>query len=229
MALAVGCCAALVVTTVSVASASGRRFTAGTRVSCSISSASATCQTANSAKTVSATVSRSGAVTVCERPRGAARSCLSSTISGGQAGFSGAGIFEQIAGPFACIPLGSPYTRITGTVCTVVGLGKGFEIAASGVTRVAQLPSRPEPACTSAALWDALVRYYHAASPSRIVGTPVCAGGYASGGWEQDGNDNGFVFKSSGGSWGEPPDGVCEAGVIPAVVWKAAQGACFAN
>ena len=229
-------CAALLQTAAATAAASGKGFTAGAGISCTIASSATTCETANSAKTLSATVSPTGVVTLCDRPQGAQPSCLSSTLRTGEPGFNGL-TWEQTAGPFACIPVGSPYTTITGTVCTVIDSGKGFRITAGKVARVDQRPHEPEPPCTRTAIWNALKRR-GAKSPDHLVGSPLCGGGYAAGTWAIDGgtynghvefDEAGYLFKASAGRWGRTGRGVCEAGVIPAVVWKIAQDVCFAN
>ncbi|MGZ4165157.1 MAG: hypothetical protein ACXVRM_03000 [Solirubrobacteraceae bacterium] len=198
----------------------------GTGVSCVMTIASVSCQGATSATTFSATLTPDGAVTTCRAPQGASPDCVLFP------GASYKNVFlqlpEPLAGPFACIPIGS-WLAAKGAVCSVAGSGSGFRITAGQVAKVHQIAPGPHPPCTRAALSAALARAQHRRSlaPSYLSRGWRCVGAYA---WADliavhgpgTGDDITVVYRAKGRQW-RPVSraAVCETGELPARIYLA--------
>jgi hypothetical protein len=217
--------AALAPALVAAESSSSLKFTvAGTGVTCVMTTASVSCQTATSAVTVSAVLTPDGRVARCRQPQGSSPGCVL---------WPGA-VYENLfitnpeprVGGFACIPLGVFSGNVTGVVCTVVATGKGFRITTGNAVRLDQISPGPHPPCTRAALTGALERAYHERSlaPSYLSKGWQCAGNYARGdlidvhGGVSDAVT--VVFRGTGRVWTLRGRGtICEDGEIPARLW----------
>jgi hypothetical protein len=207
------------------AAPSSLRFTVGSSgVTCSMTTASVACQSATSARTVSATLTRNSKVAACSQPEGASPGCVL---------WPGV-VYENLlqqnpeprVGRFACIPIGLIGSDLTGVVCTVAKTGKGFRITAGKVSRVNQIPPGPHPPCTRAALTVALERAYHKRplAPSYLSRGWQCAGRYARADLidvhNGQGDDITVVFRATGRSWSVAARGkICVDGEVPARIW----------
>ena len=223
--IAVVMLAAALAPPVVAAGSPGLRFSvASGGVECSMTTASVSCQTATSARTVSATLTPDSKVATCSQPQGSSPGCIL---------WPGALyknlIIEDSAptvGGFACIPLGDFFTHDTGVVCTVIATGKGFRITTGNMSRVSQISPGPHPACTRAALTAALERAFHKRSlaPSYISKGSQCVGSYALAQFinvhDGQGDDITVVFRSTGRVWTLADRArICEDGKIPARIW----------
>lgn len=207
------------------AASSSIRFTVdGSGVTCSMTTASVSCQSATSARTVSATLTPDGNAATCSQPQGSSPGCI--LWPGAVYGDFFIGDSAPTVGPFACIPLGELGTNFTGVVCTVITTGRGFRITTGKLSRVSQISPGPNPPCTRAALSAALERAYHKRSlaPSYLSRGWQCAGRYARGdlidvhGGVAD--DVTVVFRAAGPVWTISGRGkICEDGEIPARIW----------
>jgi hypothetical protein len=216
---------AVLAPTVTSAAPSSQRFTVGnTGVTCSMTTASVSCQSATSSRTVSATVSPDGNLATCSRPQGSSPGCIL---------WPGA-VYpnllldnpEPTVGGFACIPLGRDFfTKPTGVVCSVIATGEGFRITAGEVSRANTISPGPHPPCTNAALTAALERAYHKRSlaPSHLSKRSQCVGSYAVGQFidvhDGQGDDVTVVFRAAGRVWRLGGSADCGDGEIPARIW----------
>lgn len=201
------------------------RFTVGkTGVACSMTSSAVSCQTAGSARTMSATVKPDGNVTICREPQGASPACALGVGGPFAQGFVATPLAQ--VGGFTCIPLGPFGPAATGAVCTVTATGKGFRISADRIKRISQISPAPHPPCTRAALSAALDRAFHTRSlaPSHLARGWQCVGSFARGDFIDvhggTGDDITVVFRAAGSTWRLVGRGkVCEDGEIPARIW----------
>lgn len=206
-------------------SASLKFSVASKRVECAMTAASVSCQTATSARTLSATLRPDGRVATCTRAQGSSSGC----ILWPGAVYQNFQITDRIpaVGRFGCIPLGNSFfTNPTGVVCTVIATGKGFRITAGGVSRVNQISSGPHPPCTKTALTAGLERAYHKQSlaPSHLGKGSQCVGSYALAQFidvhDGQGDDITVLFRAKGRVWTLAGRGrICEDGQIPARIW----------
>jgi len=207
------------------AAPSSLSFTVGSSgVTCSMTTASLSCQNATSSQTVSATLTPDSKVATCSEPQGSSPGCTlwpgavyKSLIIGDSA---------PTVGGFACIPVGDFFTNPTGVVCTVIATGKGFRMTTGKMSRVSQISAGPHPPCTRAALTAALERAYHKRSlaPSYLAKGSQCVGSYALGQFidvhDGEGDDITAVFRAAGRVWTLAGRGkICEDGEIPARIW----------
>jgi hypothetical protein len=202
--------------------ASSVSFTIGnTGAECSLTAQAVSCQTSNSARTLSATLSPDGTVTMCSQPQGASPGCI---LWPGVV-LQQFSIPEPQVGPFECIPIAHLlFTKPVGVVCSVVSTGKGFRITAGKISRVSTISKGPHPPCTRAALTAALERAYHKRSlaPSHLAGGWQCAGSFARGDFiDLSGPaDVTVVFRAARRTWRLAGRGkICEDGEIPARIW----------
>ncbi len=197
----------------------------GTGLSCVLTTASAACQGATSAITLSGTVTPGGQVTTCRQPQGASPDCVLFPRASYKNVFLQ--LPEPVVGPFACIPIGSSF-KAKGAVCTVASTGVGFRITPSAVAKVDQIPAGPHPPCTRAALSAGLARALHKRSlaPSHLTKGSRCAGNYA---WADYidvhghiADDVTIVYRVKGRQW-QPVSRakVCVTGELPAKIYLA--------
>lgn len=181
------------------AAPSSLRFTVGNgAVTCSMTAASVSCQSATSSRTVPATVTPNSAVQTCSQPQGSSPGCL----------WPGAvykklliGLSAPTVGAFACIPLGSFFFSPTGVVCSashtrrlhwrtcrgVAGLGRRADVGITGRRRPSAGHSRQVRNCDSRSeitqrrpranrSWPALDVYGHAVRGRWRIGPARPAG-----------------------------------------------------
>ncbi len=207
---------------VGAAAPSSLSFTVGSSgVTCSLTTASVSCQSATSSRTVSAQLTPDSKVVTCSQPQGSSPGCIL---------WPGAVYKNFFPGPpsgrFACIPLGNDFfTMPTGVVCSVIATGEGFRITAGKVSRVSTISPGPHPRCTKAALTAALERAYHERSlaPSYLSKGSQCVGSYALGQFiavhDGQSDDVTVVFRAAGRDWRLGGVADCGNGEIPARIW----------
>ncbi len=217
------------------AASSSQSFTVGSSgVSCSTKTASVSCQSATSARTVSATLTPNSKVAMCSQPAGASPGCIlwpgavNQQFNPPIANKGG-----PLVGRFGCIPLArnivSVFSNPTGVVCTVTATGNGFRITAGKVSRVSTISPGPHPPCTAAAFTAALERVNHKSlAPSYVASSQVwCAGSYGVGGlidvYNGEGDEVTVIFRAAGRTWTtDDGDTICSNGDIPARIWSLA-------
>ena len=195
-------------------------------VTCAMTAAVVSCQSATSSRSVSATLTPNGKVATCSQPLWSSPGCVP------QPGAAYRTLFatnpEPRVGPFACIPIARLLfvTPPLGAVCTVLSSGKGFRITPGNVSRVSQISPGPHPPCTRAALTAALERAYRQRSlaPSYLARGWQCAGSFARADLidvhGRISDDITVVFRAAGRVWRPIGRGnVCEDGEIPARIW----------
>lgn len=196
-----------------------------TGAACSMTSLVVSCQTATSARTLSATLAPDGKVALCNQPQGASPGCVLWQNPAFPPGF--VTNLEPRIGPFACVPIERfGISSATGAVCTLVATGKGFRIRTGKVSRVSTISKGPHPPCTRGALSAAIERSFHKRSlaPSYLARGWQCVGSFARGDFidvhGRIADDVTVVFRQARRSWTLGGRGnVCEDGEIPARIW----------